>query len=75
MFLDMRGQFMTRHPGSVDGISFKINACRESQLYIHDHLKSCTVDLTFNSTIVIGPTRGTCMINICKDSKIVVFCK
>lgn len=67
------GLFIVRKPGEIDGNYWHIEQCRYSQIYGHDWSKKVVVDRCFNCTIVIGPVEDLCELDICKDSKIVVF--
>ena len=64
-----------RKPGSLKGVTqFNIEKCNVSQIYVHDWVRQCNVDLCFNCSIVIGPVKKLVSLDICKDSKFVIFC-
>lgn len=73
-FIDKTGKFIVRESSNLVGVKFEIRNCNECQLYVHDFLKRCTAYLCFNCSIVIGPVKGECSLNIVNDSKVVVFC-
>ena len=73
-FVNTQGKFLAKGPGSVTGSDFLIEKCDTCQLYVHDMMKSCKVNLCQNSSIVLGPVQSLCQVDIVNDSKMVVFC-
>ena len=73
-FVGTQGKFLAKGPGSVTGSDFLVEKCDTCQLYVHDMMKSCKVNLCQNSSIVLGPIQSLCQVDIVNDSKMIVFC-
>ncbi len=47
-----------RLPGSVAGQQFIIQECKNSKIYLFDHIGTISVDDCVNCTIFVGPTSS-----------------
>ena len=48
---------IVKRPGSIDGQQFVIQNCKNSKIFLLDHLAAVTIDDCVGCQIVIGPTK------------------
>ena len=48
---------LVKQPGSIDGQQFVIQNCKNSRIFLLDHIGTVTVDDCVGCSIIIGPTR------------------
>lgn len=48
---------VVKRPGSIDGQQFVIQNCKNSKIFLLDHIATVTVDDCVECQIIIGPTK------------------
>lgn len=75
MLTDLRGEFVTREPGSLRGYDFVIDGCEGSEIRLLDHTAQVQVDYCKDSKILIGPVGGSVFARNCERCVIVAACQ
>ena len=71
-FMNEQDKFLFKAPGSLNGQQFRIQGCKDCNLYVHDNHDQCFVDQCTNCVIVLGPCSSSTFIRDCRDCKVVV---
>ncbi|KAJ9591481.1 hypothetical protein L9F63_001967, partial [Diploptera punctata] len=61
-------------PGSVNGQQFIIQNCKNTSIYIFDHVNTVTIDDCINCKIIISAVKGSVFLRDCKECVCVVAC-
>ncbi|XP_078494723.1 protein XRP2-like [Ciona intestinalis] len=72
---DLNDELVIRDPGSIDGQQFIIQNCKNTRIYLFDHIASITVDDCVDCCIIVGPVMGSIFIRDCENCKFIVACQ
>lgn len=74
MFVSKTGETLTKKPGDINGIDFKIKDLHDCVVYLFDHTAQIQIDKCTNTKFFIGPIKGSIFVRDCKDCEISVAC-
>ncbi|PSN42308.1 Protein XRP2 [Blattella germanica] len=63
-----------RLPGSINGQQFVIQNCKNTSIYIFDHINTVTIDDCINCRIMLSAVKGSVFLRDCKECVCVVAC-
>lgn len=75
MFNQVTGQTLIKKPGDIDGVQFAIRYLSNCHVSVFDYTGQFMVDQCKNSTLVIGPVRGSIFVRDCENMTIHVACQ
>ena len=73
-FVSKTGETLTKKPGDINGIDFKIKDLHDCVVYLMDHTAQIQIDKCTNTKFFIGPIKGSIFVRDCKDCEISVAC-
>jgi len=74
MFRDRNNELLTKEPGQINGLDFRIKDLNDCIVYLFDHTAVITIDRCTNTKFFIGPVKGSIFIRDCTDCEISVAC-
>ncbi|XP_063226126.1 protein XRP2-like [Bacillus rossius redtenbacheri] len=63
-----------RMPGTIQGQQFVIQNCKNTRMFIFDHLNSVNIDECTNCQIVLGAVKGSVFLRNCTNCVCLVAC-
>ncbi|CAK8686444.1 unnamed protein product [Clavelina lepadiformis] len=64
-----------RKPGTINGQQFVVQNCKNSKIYLLDHVATITVDDCTGCLFVIGAVKSSIFLRDCQDCKCIVACQ
>ncbi|KAK3873480.1 hypothetical protein Pcinc_021510 [Petrolisthes cinctipes] len=71
---DLNGGEAGRLPGTIAGQQFIVQNCRDSCIYLLDHINTITIDDCSDCTIFVGPTTGSVFLRDCQGCVVAAAC-
>ncbi|KAK9807838.1 hypothetical protein WJX72_010736 [[Myrmecia] bisecta] len=74
-FANLKGETLTKPPGSINGESFTLKNLEDCSVYILDYTSEVEVTNCNNCQIFIGPVDGPAIFDACSKCQVAVACQ
>lgn len=75
MYDGLNNETVGKLPGALNGQQFMVQNCKNSNIYLFDHMSTVTVDDCSDCTFFIGPVKTSIFIRDCSNCKFVIACQ
>lgn len=74
MFKKEDGKTLSKKPGDINGMQFKIADLENCTVFLMDHLAEITIDRCKNTKFYIGPVKSSLFIRDCENCEVTISC-
>lgn len=75
MFKKEEGKTLSKKPGDINGMQFKIADLENCTVFLVDHLADITIDRCKNTKFYIGPVKASLFIRDCENCEVTISCQ
>jgi len=72
---NLNNEIVGRLPDSIAGQQFIIRDCKDTRIYLFDHINTISIDDCENCVIFVGPVKASVFVRDCKNCRIAVSCQ